>query len=92
MSIIVPIVRGGVAGFGSNVRTVHLAIILVSIRDYAAQGTVDAVGVGDWAVEGVMGDGVAVVAAVEGGTGKRGVPRVGDFTVRTDIGGGGGGR
>ena len=91
MSIIIPIVGGSVAGFSSDIRTVHLAVILVSVRDYTAQGTVDAVSVGDWTIEGMMGDGVAVVAMVEGGTGEQGVPWVGDFAVRADIGGGGGG-
>ena len=92
MSIVIPIVRSSVAGFSSDVCAVHLAVILVSVRDYAAQGTVDTVSVGDGTIEGMMGGGVAIVTTVKGGTGERGVSGVGDLAVRTDIGGGGGGR
>ena len=89
MSVVIPIVGRSVAGFGGNICAVHLAIILVGVRDYAAHGTVDAVSVGDQAIEGMMVSGVTVVAMIEGGTGKGSVPSIRNLAVWTYVGSGG---
>ena len=57
-------------------------VVFVSVRDYAADSTVDAVCVGDRAVVGVVVDAVAIVAAVEVGTGVWGMGGIRNFTVR----------
>ena len=76
----------GVARFLGDVRTVHLAIIPVMVRDDTSKPGVMTVGMGDRTVKGVVGGAFAVVTTVELWAVPSIIGGIGDLAVEALIG------